>query len=313
MNRWLKMMNGKEILTIFGFEVSEEPKSIYPYSPVYRVKYGDKDVVVKRTQRRAKNVMSYITMLKDKGVNVVTPVKLQVNNPQKYEDTNLVVYPFIEGKKYSGKEKEIYGAGKLLGQIHSFSPSSNAYNLLDYDVYDFNELEVEESMEAIIQHADNAGVEIDTGLKTKLLESVASQQELYHAGLPHVSTPHDFKANNLVLIPEPYLIDPDNATWIPRIFDLALALLLFHNEHEEAPDQIFTIDEWALFLKGYKEYIVLTDHEKGYWDKAKQHVFLDEVMWLMAEYEEDWQNSSQQKLFNSLIRVVMDSAAYKLI
>lgn len=76
------MMNGKEILTIFGFEVSEEPKSIYPYSPVYRVKYGDKDVVVKRTQRRAKNVMSYITMLKDKGVNVVTPVKLQVNNPQ---------------------------------------------------------------------------------------------------------------------------------------------------------------------------------------------------------------------------------------
>ena len=35
-------------------------------------------------------------------------------------------------------------------------------------------------------------------------------------------------------------------------------------------------------------------------------------MWLMAEYEEDWQNSAQQKLFNSLIRVVIDSADYKL-
>ncbi|MEB2301142.1 hypothetical protein LAV72_16110 [Lysinibacillus xylanilyticus] len=46
------MMNGKEIFNIFGFKVKEEPLSIYPYSPVYRVKCG---VVVKRTQRRAKN------------------------------------------------------------------------------------------------------------------------------------------------------------------------------------------------------------------------------------------------------------------
>jgi len=37
-NRWLKMMNGKEIFNIFGFKVKEEPLSIYPYSPVYRVK-----------------------------------------------------------------------------------------------------------------------------------------------------------------------------------------------------------------------------------------------------------------------------------
>ncbi|WP_325166616.1 phosphotransferase [Viridibacillus soli] len=271
------------------------------------------DVVVKRTQRRADNVMAYTNMLKDRGIKVVTPVKLQVDNPQKYEDTNFVVYPFIEGEQYSGKEKEIYEAGKLLGQIHSFSPYSNAYNLFEYDVYDFNLQEVEESMEAILQHVDKAGVEIDTGLKRILLESVASQEELYHARLPHVATPHDFKANNLVLVPEPFLIDPDNATWIPRVFDLALALLLFHNEHDQAPDQVFTIDEWKLFLSGYKKYIVLTDKEKVFWEKAKQHVFLDEVMWLMAEYEEDWQNSSQQKLFNSLIRIVIDGSDYKLV
>lgn len=305
-------MSGTEILNIFGFDVEEEPVSIYPYSPVYRVKYGYQDVVIKRTQSRAESVMSYTNMLKDKGINVVTPVKLQVDNPQKYEDTNYVVYPFIEGQKYSGKDNEIYEAGKMLGQIHSYSPVSNEYNLLEYDVYDFNEEEVEESMEAIIQHAEKTGIRIDPGLKTKLLGSVANQQELYHAGLPHVATPHDFKANNLVLIPEPYLIDPDNAGWIPRIFDLALALLLFHNEHEEAPDQVFTIDEWEIFILGYKEYIVLTDQEKVFWEKAKQHVFLDEVMWLMAEYEEDWQKSSQQKLFMSLIHFMRDSANYRL-
>lgn len=243
-------MNGTKILNIFGFEVEEEPASIYPYSPVYRVKYGNRDVVVKRTQKRAGNVMSYTNMLKDKGINVVTPVKLQVDNPQKYEDTNFVVYPFIEGEKYSGKDNEIYEAGKLLGQIHSSSPVSNVYDLLVYDVYDFNEEEVKESMEAINQHAQKAGIRMDPGLKTKLLESVANQQELYRANLPHVATPHDFKANNLILIPEPFLIDPDNAAWIPKIFDLALALLLFHNEHEEAPDRVFTKGEWELFYRG---------------------------------------------------------------
>lgn len=307
------MMNGKDILNIFGFEVEEEPLSIYPYSPVYRVNYGDKDVVVKRTQKRVENVMSYINKLKDKGINVVTPVKLKVDNPQKYGDTNFVVYPFIEGIKYSGKEKEIYEAGKMLGQIHSYSPDSNIDNLLVYDVYDFNYLEIEESMEAIREHAKKLEIEIDPRLQTKLNEAVSNQQELYQAKLPHIATPHDFKANNLILIPEPFLIDPDNATWIPRIFDLALALLLFHNEHEEAPNRIFTLDEWKLFLRGYKEYVVLTDQEKVFWEKAKQHVFLDEVMWLMAECEEDWQRYSQQELFNSLIHFVIDSENYKLI
>lgn len=306
-------MSGIEILNIFGFEVKEEPTSIYPYSPVYRVKYGNQDVVVKRTQSRAGSVMSYTNMLKDKGINVVTPVKLKVDNPQKYEDTNFVVYPFIKGQKYTGKDNEIYEAGKMLGQIHSYSPVSNFYDLLVYDVYDFYEEEVEESMEAIFQHANKAGLKIDSAIKAKLMESVANQQELYHANLPHVATPHDYKANNLVFIPEPYLIDPDNAAWIPKIFDLALALLLFHNEHEEAPDRIFTIDEWELFLLGYKEYMDITDEEKRFWEKAKQHVFLDEVMWLMAEYEVDWQKSSQQNLFKSLLRILIDGNDYKII
>ena len=306
------MMNGKEILNKFGFEVKEEPISIYPFSPVYRVKNGDYDVVVKRTQSRAENVMAYTTMLKDKGVNVVTPVKLQVDNPQKMEDTNFVVYPFIEGNQYSGKEKEIFEAGKMLGEIHSLSPITNAYNLPEYDVYDFNQQEVEESMGEIIQHAKKYGVEINKGLKSKLLESVEIQKELLDAKLTHVATPHDYKANNLVLIPEPYLIDPDNATWIPRLFDLVLALLLFHNEHKEAPDRVFTIQEWELFLSGYNEYITLTEKEKVFWKKAKQHVFLDEVMWLMAEYEEDWKDPSQQNLFNSLIDIVTGNDDYIL-
>ena len=67
-------------------------------------------------------------------------------------------------------------------------------------------------------------------------------------GLPYVVTPHDYKANNLISTPNPYLIDPDNAKWLPRIFDLTLVLHLFHNELSSAPDVIFTPKQWMYSL-----------------------------------------------------------------
>ncbi|WP_026909188.1 phosphotransferase [Paucisalibacillus globulus] len=306
-------MNGTEILSKFGFKVTKEPQSIYPFSPVYRVKNGNQDVIVKRTQGRSDSVMSYTEMLKGNGINVVTPVRLKVKNPQKIKDENFVVYPFIDGTVYSGKEQEIFEAGQLLGKIHSLSPISNTYNLLEYDVYDFNRDEVIESIDAISNHTKKANIAIDLeSLQEELLESVAYQDEIQRAGLPHVATPHDYKANNLILTPDPYLIDPDNATWLPRIFDLALSLLLFHNEHKCAPARVFTSEEWETFLDGYKMYATLTEQEKVFWEKAMRHVFLDEVMWLMAEYEEDWQNPAQANLFRSLIEILLDGSDFSI-
>ena len=52
--------------------------------------------------------------------------------------------------------------------------------------------------------------------------------------------------------------------------------------------------------------------EKVYWKKAVEHVFLDEVMWLMADVEEDWENPSQRILFEGLIEIVLDSSSYCL-
>lgn len=306
-------MNGKEIVSKFGFNVNEELESIYPFSPVFRVRNGNQDVIVKRTQSRANSVIAYTRMLKDSGIRVVTPVNLECENPQKIDDTNFVVYPFIEGTVYSGKDQEIYEAGQLLGKIHCLSPVTNTYDLLEYDVYDFNQDEVKESMEAVMSHANHAQIEIDIGrIEAMLLESVAFQHDLQQAHLPHVATPHDYKANNLILTPEPYLIDPDNATWIPRIFDLALALLLFHNEHQSAPEQIFTVEQWNLFLSGYNTFVSLSEQEKRFWKKAISHIFLDEVMWLMAEYKEDWENPSQRNLFQSLIQLLFDCSDYSL-
>lgn len=47
-------MGGTEILNLFGFEVEEQPISIYPYSPVYRVKYGDRGCRKTNTKKGSK-------------------------------------------------------------------------------------------------------------------------------------------------------------------------------------------------------------------------------------------------------------------
>lgn len=306
-------MNGKDVLNKFGFDIKEEPVSIYPYSPVYRVKHEERDVIVKRTQEHAERLMEYTSMLKRNVVKVVTPVKLDEENPQRIGEYNFVVYPYIEGTAYTGSDREIFEAGQLLGKIHSLSPDSNTYGLPEYDVYDFNQDEVEESMAAITKHIREAQLTFDLeSLRDVLQEAVIVQGELQQTDLPHIATTYDYKANNLIMTPEPYLIDPDNATWAPRIFDLALALLLFHNEHHDAPDRVFTTQEWKTFLSGYQTYVELTEAEKRHWERAKRHIFLDEVMWLMAEYPEDWQNPAQQKLFLSLNQMILPNADYRL-
>lgn len=309
-------MSGKDILHRFGFTVEEEPVSIYPFSPVYHVTQQGYDVIVKRTQKMAKarHLVDYTSYLHTNGVPIVTPVKLGKDNPQSINGETYIVYPFIDGTVYSGKKNEIFQAGKLLGRIHSLSPKENTYQLDEYDVYDFTKDEVIESVQSIKQHADRNFFSIDEAfVKNKLIQIVDHQDELKKSRLIHVLTPHDYKANNLIYTPNPYLIDPDNAAWLPRIFDLALVLLLFHNEHANAPSKMFTSGQWRTFLKGYFEYITLTEQEYNYWTKAVEHVFLDEVMWLMAEVEEDWERPSQRSLFASLIEVLTDCSEYGLV
>lgn len=308
-------MNAKIIVKNFGFEIEKEPVSIYPFSPVYRLERPEGDFIVKKTQhpiQKANRLMRYTKTLNRQGVRVVMPAKIPAENPMTFDEETYVVYPFIKGEHYLGKNHEIKEAGRLLGRIHSLSPSENEFELDTYDVFDFTEDEVKECFQNIVQNAAPYGTAIDQELEVRLLQAVHQQEELEKAGLLSVATPHDFKANNLIYTPHPYLIDPDNAGWVPRIFDLALVLLLFHNELASAPDQPFTKKQWSLFLAGYGESVTLTDEEKAYWMKALEHVFLDEVMWLMADVEEDWHNPAQRSLFDSLIQMFLNLEEYSL-
>lgn len=68
----------------------------------------------------------------------------------------------------------------------------------------------------------------------------------------------------------------------------------------------------AIIFNGYSKYIKLTQVEIEWWEAAKQHVFLDDVMWLMTANEEDWRNPAQQTLFQSIVQVMTHSEAYQL-
>lgn len=132
--------------------------------------------------------------------------------------------------------------------------------------------------------------------------------------MPAVATPFDYKANNLVYNNHavPFLIDPDHATFLPRLYDIALALLLFHNELDTAPARIFNVEEWFLFKKGYFEYVALTNLEKAHWYDVVKHVYMDEVLWMLAESGADSDEPGQLGLIQSLLAFWDDMEQYDL-
>lgn len=300
-------MRLKHILEKFKFEVVDLPLTIYPYAPVYKVTQEDKTFIVKKTINdieQARNLAKFLQMLKFKEVNIVAPVNILAENPAQIEDDIWVVYPFIEGTKYTAKKNEILNAGRLLGKIHSLSSNTNQEQLEIYDEFDFQLSDLLDDLNTIQDSIEHTDFE---KLKIQVAKILAQQQKIKIAHLPTVATPYDYKADNLVYLDEsnPYLIDPDNAIFLPRIFDLALALLLFHNVLETAPHRMFTVDEWNLFKQGYAEFVTLTDLEKEYWFIAIEHIFVDEVIWLMADFSEGWKMQHQLGIYSSIFKCIL--------
>ncbi|WP_235420796.1 hypothetical protein [Jeotgalibacillus soli] len=104
------MTSGKQILKAFGFDADEEPKSIYPFSPVYYMESDRVVYIIKRTQKPlglANGLMNYLKALKEAGVNIVAPVHMLKENLQVISEDVFAIYPFINGNEYSGEDDEI--------------------------------------------------------------------------------------------------------------------------------------------------------------------------------------------------------------
>ncbi|MFI2945961.1 phosphotransferase [Serratia nematodiphila] len=294
----------------FGLEATQTPLSLYPYAPVYKI--GEH--VLKRTRPttdEAHALAAYLAELRYQGVDIVVPTVC----PQEMEGSMWVVYPYISGEKYAGRDEQIVAAGRLLGRIHALSPTNHNAGLTTYDEYTLTEEDILADLDVIADHAAGQGITLDiTAFKARMLQIAERQMALKEQALPCVATPYDFKADNLVYVApdRPVLIDPDNALFLPRVFDLALALLLFHNTLASAPGRVFSVWEWRLFLAGYGESVTLTADELQGWHQAVEHLFLDEVLWLMADFADGWRDPRQTALFVSLFKLLDNLSGYGL-
>ena len=142
-----------------------------------------------------------------------------------------------------------------------------------------------------------------SNLIIKLNKHLQITQKLRIANLPKVNGVWDYKALNLIYLNKdnPVLIDPDYAGCIPRVIDLALSVVLFHNyDLISAHGRVFTQIEFEWFFVGYSEYISLTSQEKELWEDILDFMLLEEGLWLILNSFEDAQRLSKADFLASL-------------
>ena len=96
------------------------------------------------------------------------------------------------------------------------------------------------------------------------------------------------------------LVDPDNAARMPRLYDLAIAALLFHNDAPDAPHRLWTRAEWRCFLSSYDERATLTDDERRAWPVVLDLAWLDQGVWLLGNFPEGWADPAEAAFLRDL-------------
>lgn len=302
----------------FGLDTVRH-ESLSPWARVHRGRTGDgTEVVVKRTagsQERATAMAEWTRMLDGDGIAVVTPVALDAANPQPVAGSGAgedeapdwwVVYPFVPGRSYTGGPGSVEAAGDLLGRIHAAQPApSLAARLRPYAWPDTERAEVDEDLgtleQVLAQHGgDGTGAAFDAvrALAERWWGNAFPQLRAADdvEPLPRTGVTSDYKAANLV-VPDggrPVMVDPDNGGVEPRIFDLALALVLFHNECPTAPARLLTPDEWRRFAGAYLQHVRLTARERDLWSPAVDHMLWEEGTWALEDNDADaWADPRQ--------------------
>lgn len=297
-------MKMEQVFEYFGLK--QDCKSIYRYAPVYEHMVDNRRVVIKKTKEQPDRLVPLITWqkkLSDNDINTIKPVTYKNKLHHFIGSENWVIYPFIEGHKYQATRAQIYSAGELLGRIHAISDSVFDHGFSWENYNDEYYQDVAEDIEIISERYPNA-VKSKEGKKLfAAIDSHVSNRfdTLVTQKLPTADCTWDYKASNLVFRENIlHLIDTDNAGKVPRIFDLALALLLFHTTEDAAPARVFTQDEWKLFLSGYKQHVSIADIERECWKNMLLFVYVDEVLWAINDLGED-ESNRQKEFIRSLV------------
>jgi spectinomycin phosphotransferase len=310
-------MTHANIIHAFGFQLPAGKKleSIYPYAPVYRLDNAQGNWIVKHAQKplaRGRAVAAWTQSLAARGIQIVTPAGGFGENPRAFTNTDggdeaWVVYPFIDGVAYTGSAAQIHAAGSLLGEIHAAGAHGDFGLKKQETVVAVEADEIEQDMKGVLQHIQTffpafsaqAGMILTEHAQRYFQQALPKALE---AQLPLAVCSWDYKASNLIYESDtaPILVDPDNAACIPRLYDLAIAALLFHNEGM-GPSRLFTPEEWAVFLDGYTRHIQFTQPEKQTWDDLLLCAWMDEGLWLLRNDEAGWAEPRQAQMLLSLL------------
>lgn len=283
--------------------------SLYPYAPVFKVRINDKFYVLKRTKKddmQMGKLLVFQKHLHQNNIQVALPLKRFDQETHMIDETRWVLYPFVEGEPYNGSQKHIELAGDLLGRIHACSNDifNHGFTWKNYggvfltDILDdLKSIEKKYGEQILIMDY------VERAVKSKF-------ETLKNIDFPYVDATWDYKAANLIYQEEAIcLLDLDNSGYIPRIFDLALALLLFHTSAPLAPNRPFTVDEWEIFMAAYKKHVTLTENEIMHFTEFLEFVYLDEGLYAIVDLEEDEQQR-QIEFIQHLIK--MNLSKYKI-
>lgn len=288
-------MDGTAMLSAFPFEDPGKPVSLCDYAPVLHVRDKRGDWVLKQTglvHSGGEAIGGWLTALRGQGIDVVAPASHLQPNPRRLDDgKEWVVYPFVSGTHYRATDEQIAEAGRLLGRIHAADPPE-ACALATYAgpvVRDADWIAPHlASAEAamIAAGADGGRLRATTEARLAAAEPIP--------GLPLAGCSFDFKASNLVFSPKPVLVDPDHAARLPRLYDLAVAVLLFHCDLRTAPGRLWTGAEWTVFLQAYREHVTFAGAEPASWRAVLELAWLDQGVWLLGNWAEGWADTKDR-------------------
>lgn len=295
-----------ELTAAFGL-VDVHPESLSWWSLVHRARVVPRghaepvDVVVKltgRTAERAAGMAGWTRALAAGGFPVVAPVDLDGPNPRQVGEHWYAVYPFVAGRPYDA-ERDVAALGDLLGRLHATSLEPEVRDALrsyawpesGRDDADADLASLADKFPRVLgEEAGAAALEAVRGLVERWWTvSFPALRAAEEAGeLPRAGVTSDYKSANVVIAEDgPVIVDPDNGGWEPRLFDLAMAVVLLHNDSDSAPGRMMTAAEWEAFHAAYARHVTLTDRERALWPAALDHMLWEEGTWALEDNDDD--------------------------
>lgn len=268
--------------------------SLHPYSTVWRAtvhaEEGDVAAVVKRTwSRRQPQLETWQRALLADGVRTVAPlvppVTIEAQTDDGLELQTWVAYPELAGRPWDGSTSDLAHAGTLLGDMHRASEGLDIEGFPDFDWGSDAADSIAEDIEAVEASAAEHWQGADPSRWVDQLRAFPGMLHEMRQAPMAMPASVDHRASNLLFDDEgAAIVDLENASMAPRIFDLAVAVLLFPLEHEGSQGRALSRDEWLEFLDAYLERAPrLGDLERSMWPAAMTYMKLEWGTWHLTE------------------------------